>query len=150
MLGLFVVDHARGCQTPTLQVFQVFAIILAVHTLAETLLCRPTSATAPGEVDTVVEFGVLGYEDSRLAAQMDAQNDNLIEQREAITSCLAADGKAKQAQEKLQQAEQELQTWLTKYEAELEKALQATGASSSNKRKGGTASQPAARKRVRS
>ena len=150
MMGLFVVDHARGCQTPTPLVFQVFAIVLAMHILAENLLCRLTSVTVPGEVDTVVEFGVLGYEDSRLAAQMDAQNDNLNEQREAITSYLAADGKAKQAQEKYQQAEKELQTWLSKHEAEVEKALQATGASSSNKRKAGTASQPVVKKRVRS
>jgi len=128
MLGLFVVDHARGCQTPTPLVFQVFAIVLAMHILAENLLCRLTSVTVPGEVDTVVEFGVLGYEDSRLAA----------------------DGKAKQAQEKYQQAEKELQTWLSKHEAEVEKALQATGASSSNKRKAGTASQPVVKRRVRS
>jgi len=97
----------------------------------------------------VVEFGVLGYEDSRLAAQMDAQKDNLNEQREAITSYLAADGKVKQAQEEYQQAEKVLQTWLSKHEAELEKALQAVGASTSNKRKAGTATQHVIKKRVR-
>ena len=98
----------------------------------------------------MVEFGVLGYEDSRLAAHMDAQKDNLNEQREAIVSYLAADEKAKQAPEKYQQAEKDLQTWLSKHEAKLEKALQAVGASTSNKRKARTASQPVVKKRVRS
>lgn len=132
------------CQ-PTL-LLHTHAKVVCLQSLLLLFPCRSGPDIPPGDVQATAAIGTLGYNSSRLVADLSAHLDRLDEQQEAVNTYQATVTEAAEAEQARVQADTHLQDWDREHGEELNKALEAVNAPSPSKSKAGSTSQPARKK----